>query len=98
MAGRSSALSRVRSYFREAPVDEVEVAFELVKRDIAERMSKVPQKAAAVARKPRRTKAQMAQDKAAMQAHTATPIAKRPAEGVGSVASTAEQAAAVAGS
>lgn len=55
MATRGTAIGRVRSYFREAPLDEVEVAFELVKRDIAGRLAATggtPGKPAVV-RKPR---------------------------------------------
>jgi hypothetical protein len=73
MASRGSQLSRVRQYFRTADIDEVEVAFELVKRDLAERMSKVQGPVAAKVKRPRRTKAQIAQDKLGMQAHTSQP-------------------------
>ena len=34
---RGSAISRVREYFKEAPLDEVEVVFALITKDLASR-------------------------------------------------------------
>jgi hypothetical protein len=73
MASRGSQLSRVRQYFKTADIDEIEVAFELVKRDLAERMSKIDGPKVAKVKRPRRTKAQIAQDRLGMQAHVSQP-------------------------
>lgn len=67
---KGSALSRAIRFFREADIDEVEVAFILVektvKRRVAERdaSAKAQDRAARTPRKARRTKAQVAADKA----------------------------------
>ena len=53
MASRGSALTRALKYFKEAELEEAEVAFELVKRTMAKRLSEVS-KAASVPRKPRK--------------------------------------------
>lgn len=47
---RGSAISRVRQYFREAPLDEVEVALTLVQKDVGER-KRVTSKPAVATRK-----------------------------------------------
>jgi hypothetical protein len=57
MAGRGSALTRARQYFREAPLDEVEVAFELIKRDIAGRLAAQGKPTVTKTRKPRTPRA-----------------------------------------
>ncbi len=47
---RGSAISRVRDYFKSAPLDEVQVVFTLVQKDLAER-TKVTSKPVVARRK-----------------------------------------------
>jgi hypothetical protein len=69
---RGSALSRSVQFFRESNLDEARVAFQLVEEVMDARMKeaeagkKSQRAAASTPRKQRRTKAQIAADKAAM--------------------------------
>lgn len=64
MAARGSKLSRAVGFFREADQDEAEAAFIIVQRVMQQRNpSQPPAQKPKVARKPRRTKAQMAADR-----------------------------------
>lgn len=53
---RGSAISRVRQYFREAPLDEVEVALTLVQKDVGERKRVTSKPAAGPTRRRTRTR------------------------------------------
>jgi hypothetical protein len=66
MAARGSKLSRAVAFFREGDLDEVRVAFTLVKEAVEKRLKDV--RPAAKPRKARRTKAQIAADQAASSA------------------------------
>jgi hypothetical protein len=48
---RGSAISRVRQYFKEAPLDEVEIVAILVQKDLAERKRVVSKPAVTAPRK-----------------------------------------------
>lgn len=67
---KGSALSRAVRFFREADLDEMEVAFELVSRTVKGRLAerdakaKSQRKAAETPRKTRKTKLQVAADTA----------------------------------
>lgn len=69
MGARGSQLQRAVTYFREAPLDEARVAFQLVKETVEARLaedktSAKRQVTAVTAPRKRRTKAQMQADKA----------------------------------
>jgi hypothetical protein len=56
MASRGSALSRSVRFFREGELDEVRVAFQLVKEIVERRLAEAKQGAPAKTRKPRKSR------------------------------------------
>jgi hypothetical protein len=58
---RGSAISRVRQYFKEAPLDEVEIVAILVQKDLAERKRVTSKAVTAAPRKRNRTQRAAAQ-------------------------------------
>ena len=65
MATKGSRIDRVVGYFREAGLDEARVVFILVDEVMTKRLGAARVEGAATKRKPRRTKAQLAADRAA---------------------------------
>ena len=70
MASRGSALTRALRYFKEADLEEAEVAFELVKRTLAGRQAESRKQAPTPTRKPRKPRGSLGRTSSAEVAST----------------------------